>query len=214
MSTDLHEQLEKERLRAASIYPGVVIRWMKEDIERARLRTKQTALNSGDKAPDFELPNTLGETIKLSDRLKQNKVIIIWYRGSWCPYCNLALRAYQQQLEAYKTAGAELIAISPEQPDNSISLSEKHKLKFQVLSDQNNIVAKQFGITFQLSKLLTFLYKFGGANIAKANKNDSRELPLSAAYIINQNGIIEYAFLEADYKKRADPLEILDALKK
>lgn len=212
MSQDLHEQLEQERLRAARIYPGVVIKWMKEGIEQAKASTLHTAKTIGDHAPDFELPNALGETITLRERLKHNKVIIIWYRGSWCPYCNLALRAYQQQLDAYRAAGAELIAISPEKPDGSISLTEKHALQFQVLSDKDNSVARKFGITFTLSKLLTFLYRFGGANLAQANKNTSRELPLSAAYVINRDGIIEYAFLEADYKKRADPVEILQFL--
>lgn len=171
-----------------------------------------TAKQVGDLAPDFSLKNALGEPVKLSDYYKDGKVILTWYRGGWCPYCNLTLSALQEELPNFKKQGASLIALSPELPDESLSTSEKHELDFEVLSDLGNEVAESYGIVFKLTEEVSNLYNQSFA-LNEHNGDDSNELPLAATYIINEEGKIIYAFIDADYRKRAEPSEITEFLK-
>ncbi|MFA6677399.1 MAG: peroxiredoxin-like family protein [Bacteroidales bacterium] len=164
----------------------------------------ETALQVGDIAPDFKLKNALGETVSLYDYLKKGKVILTWYRGGWCPYCNLTLRQLQHKLPEFEANGANLIALTPELPDKSLSTAEKHDLKFEVLSDIGNKVGKEYGIVFKLTEEVAKIYN-KAFDMNGYNGDKSNELPLPAAYIINQDGKIVYAFLNADYRKRAEP---------
>ena len=111
----------------------------------------QNALKVGDTAPDFTLTNGTGEKVTLSTLLKSGPVVMTWYRGSWCPYCNIALRSYQENLSKIKAAGGQFIALTPELPDQSLASSEKHALAYEVLTDLNNQVAKQFKIVFEMT---------------------------------------------------------------
>ncbi|MBU2995886.1 AhpC/TSA family protein [Cellulophaga baltica] len=166
----------------------------------------------GDIAPDFTLENAVGTKVTLKDFLKKGPVVLVWYRGGWCPYCNINLHHLQDELPNIKAQGAKLIAVSPELPDKSISTKEKNNLEFEVLSDIDNEVAKEYGVVFKLTDDVAKIYneKFGLENY---NGNDSNELPLAATYVINTDGKITYAFLDVDYKKRAEPTEITDFLK-
>ena len=171
------------------------------------------ALKVGDTAPDFELPDASGKQVSLSELLKQGPVVINFYRGEWCPYCNLELRAFQALLPEFKQAGAALVAISPELPDHSLSVSEKHNLEFSVLSDVGNRVSRQYGLVFTLDESLRPIYQNFGIDIVTSNGNDSYELPLPATYVIDQSGQIRYGFAEADYTQRAEPQDVLAAVR-
>lgn len=181
-----------------------------ESVEKSGI--VNTAKQVGDKAPEFTLNNALGEPVKLSDYLKKGKVILTWYRGSWCPYCNLTLNALQEELSNFKANGANLIALTPELPDESMSTSDKHKLQFEVLSDVGNKVAKEYGIVFKLTDEVAGMYNQSFA-LNSHNGDKSNELPLAATYIINEKGEIVYAFLDADYRNRAEPSELTEFLK-
>ena len=173
----------------------------------------ENALKVGDVAPNFKLKIALGETVDLYEYLKKGKVVLTWYRGGWCPYCNITLQQLQQELPNFKTNGARLIALTPELPDKSLSTSEKHDLKFEVLSDVGNKVAKEYGIVFKLTNEVAEIYnRF--FSIVDFNGDASNELPLAATYIIDQEGKIIYAFLDADYRNRAEPSELTEVLKK
>ena len=134
-------------------------------------------------------------------------------RGGWCPYCNITLQYLQERLPDFQKAGAELIALTPELPDQSITTAEKHKLKFMVLSDVGNKTGKEYGVVFQLTPEVAAIYQ-DVFNLHQYNGDDSNELPLAATYVIDQNGIIQYAFLDFDYRNRAEPNEIIKALTK
>ncbi len=170
------------------------------------------ALKVGDKAPNFTLKNALNKPVSLYNELENGPVILTWYRGGWCPYCNITLRQLQAKLPDFKKAGATLIALTPELPDNSLNTSEKHNLKFTVLSDIGSKTGKEYGLVFKLTKEVASIYETAfGLNENNGDKSD--ELPLAATYIIDQNRLIQYAFLNADYRKRAEPNDIIQFLK-
>lgn len=182
-----------------------------ESVEKSGIVS--AAKQVGDTAPDFTLNNALGQPVALSDYLKKGKVVLTWYRGGWCPYCNLTLHALQEELANFKANGANLIALTPELPDESISTSEKHDLNFEVLSDIGNKVAKKYGIVFKLTDEVAKMYNLS-FDLNNHNGDTSNELPMAVTYIINQNGEIEYAFIDADYRNRAEPSEITEILTK
>uniref|UniRef100_UPI004047F839 peroxiredoxin-like family protein n=1 Tax=Flavobacterium sp. TaxID=239 RepID=UPI004047F839 len=144
-------------------------------------------------------------TISVQEKLKTGKVILAFYRGGWCPYCNLELKALQEILPQIEEKGATLIAIRPETPDNSLSTTEKNALTFEVVTDKDNKIASAFNLTYKLPKELVDIYLNFGINLEKSNENISNELPIAATYIIDTDGA-EY------YKLRADTAEILAAL--
>ncbi|MGI9036241.1 MAG: peroxiredoxin-like family protein [Pyrinomonadaceae bacterium] len=174
----------------------------------------KTALNVGAKMPSFKLSDATGKTVGSNDLLKQGNLVVVFYRGSWCPYCNLYLRNLQKNLAQIKAAGGNLVAISVENPDNSLTVARKNALDFTVLSDPNLSVARKFGIVYELPKETDALYKSHGLDVAKHNAMDKAELPLSATYVVNRKGEIVYAYLEQDYKKRAAPEAIIETLSK
>ena len=169
----------------------------------------------GDKAPDFALKNAAGTEVKLSELLKSGPVVLTWYRGGWCPYCNIALAALQAKLPEIKAAGARLVALTPELPDKSLSTKEKNALTFDVLTDLNHAVARQYGIVFDLTPEVRDLYK-KHFDLAEFNGADAGAgtLPLAATYIIGTDGVIRSVFVDADYRKRAEPADIVAALEK
>lgn len=173
----------------------------------------EQSLEVGQKMPNFTLPNATGKEVNLQDLLAQGNVVISFYRGGWCPYCNMELRALQAKLPEIKALGASLVAISPETPDQSLSTQEKNELSFEVLSDRQNKLAKQLGLVFTLPESLRPIYANFGIDITAHNGDATFELPLPATYILNADGVVTYRFAHADYTKRLDPEAIIEALK-
>ncbi len=172
----------------------------------------EQSLNVGDKIPHITLPNAIGNQINLSSLLQKGLVVISFYRGGWCPYCNLELRALQQALPEIKAKGGTLVAISPETPDNSLSTSDKNQLTFEVLSDVGNKIAKQFGLVFTLPEELRPIYKEFGIDIPTYNGDSTFDLPIPATYIVTKDGTIAHSFINPDYTQRLDPTEINKAI--
>ncbi len=172
----------------------------------------ENALKVGDIAPDFQLPNPVGDSVSLSDLLKNGPVVLTFYRGGWCPYCNLELRALQQQLPFFAKYNAQIVAVSPQTPDNSLSVQEIQELEFAVLSDASNNVARNYGLVFTLDEKLKPIYKSFGIDIEASNGDESYELPIPATYVIDKEGVIRYAFINTDYTQRAEPAEVLAAV--
>lgn len=171
----------------------------------------ESAMQIGDKAPDFELTNAKNDNIKLSDYLAKGPVILTWYRGGWCPYCNITLNRLQKELPNFTALGANLLALSPELPDSSISTAEKNELTFEVLSDLGNKVARAYGVVYKLPDPVAKAYQ-NGFDLHKYNGDKSDELPLSATYVIAPDGTIKFAFLDAEYRNRAEPEDIIKVL--
>ena len=167
------------------------------------------ALKTGDKVPAFSLPNQNNEATSLPDSL----VVLNFYRGGWCPYCNFELGALQKLIPEFEAAGAKLVAITPETPDHSISTKEKNELSFDILSDVGNEVAKQFGLVFTIPSEIQSIYESFGIDVNKHNGDDTFELPIPATYVVNSAGEIVYHFVDADYTQRSEPSDVLAAVK-
>lgn len=170
------------------------------------------ALTTGAQAPRFSLPTATGQTLALDDLLTDGPVVLTFYRGAWCPYCNIALRSLQQHHEAITARGARLVAVSPQIPDESLTLREKHDLAFDVLSDIGSDTAKQYGLAFDLPDDLAGVYDKLGFDLQRVNGGHPRTLPLPATYVIDRDGVIRWSFVDTDYTTRAEPADILDAL--
>ncbi|MEM9238112.1 MAG: peroxiredoxin-like family protein [Verrucomicrobiota bacterium] len=207
----LKEQLEARSDQAAEQIPAEIREEFAKGIDAvAESGILDQAKKVGDKAPDFTLKNATGEEVQLKTLLAEGPVVLTWYRGGWCPYCNIAMAAMQRELPKIKAAGAQLVALSPELPDKTLSTSEKNKLEFEVLTDLNHEVAKDYGLVFKLTPEVRDLYK-GFFDIHEFNGKDAGDdtLPLAATYIIGRDGKIQWAFLDADYRKRAEPSEVV-----
>jgi peroxiredoxin len=211
---NLKSQLEAKVEESANIIPAeqrAVMNQKTEELELSGLAVKSSGLDK--EFPEFELTNATGDTVKLSDLLEKGPLVISFYRGGWCPYCNIELNALQDSLWAIREQGAELVAISPEVPAQSLATREKHELDFEILTDTNNEVARQLGIVHQIDDELNEVYQSLGINIDEHNQDGKNELPLPATYVIDQNRIIRWAFVRADYRLRAEPAEVIEALK-
>ena len=172
------------------------------------------ALREGDVAPDFSLPDAHGHMVALKTLLDRGPVVISFYRGGWCPFCNLELRGLQRVLPEIVQMGASLVAISPQLPDNSLSTQEKNQLTFPVLSDVGNIVAKRFRIVFTLPTALVEANRAIGRELVEINgESGAAQLPMPATFVLDKSGVIRLAFVEEDWSKRLDPDIVLDTLR-
>ena len=191
--------------------PKAIFKKATEDL--ARSGQAERAKHEGAKAPDFALPDSKGHTVRLSNLLAKGPVVLTFYRGGWCPYCNLQLRSYQKALGEIHSLGAELVAVSPQLPDKTLSTVEKAELSFPVLSDLGNRVARSYGLVFRVSDEVVPIYKQFGIDLEASNGDKSHELPMPGTYVIDRDGTIRSAFVDADYTKRLPVERLLESLR-
>lgn len=181
--------------------------------------TLKNSLSVGQKAPDFTLTETYGQDISLYKQLEKGAVVLSFYRGGWCPICNIQLHAYQQRLHEIEELGAQLIAVSPEMPSYAEITMVKHQLTFKVLSDEGNKIARKYGIIWEVPEDEREAFSVwlkennNGKTLKDFNHQDSYELPVPATFVIAQDGTAIYAFKDVDYSQRADIEDILTALR-
>jgi peroxiredoxin len=167
------------------------------------------AINVGQPFPEFNLSDATGKQVSLRELLATGPLLISFYRGGWCPYCNLALKALQDSLSAIKARGVTLVAISPELPDQSLTLQEKSELQFPILSDVGNKLAVKLGILFQQPDTLRLIMEGHGVDLQARNGDDSFAVPFPASYLVDSKGMIRCAFLDPDYTHRLEPATAL-----
>lgn len=211
------ELAEKIQAFQAEMIPGIPEETLNTMI--AELQTlinnglAESAKNTGDRLPAFKLPNANNEHLDSDSLLSGGSLVVSFYRGAWCPYCNLEINALQQRLADINAAGAQLIAISPQTPDKSLDQVSRSQLDFEVLSDIGNKLAKECGLVFTLPQPLRPIYEAWQIDIPGHNADDSFELPIPATYIIDQTGTIRYAHVDMDYTRRLEPEVIIEQLK-
>ncbi|QDV25272.1 peroxiredoxin-like family protein [Aureliella helgolandensis] len=207
----LSEQLAEKAAGFAKQAPADRLATFAKGISRVRdSGIEKSAKQVGDDAVDGTLQGWTGNSVTLSKLWSEGPVVLMWYRGGWCPYCNLQLRAMQQSLDKIEDAGAKLIVLTPELPERAKETAEASGISIVALHDKDLALAKLYGIVFELPDVIAPMYQ---SRLPKYNGNDAMELPLSATYVINSSGKITYAFLDADYKKRAEPSDVIAAVK-
>ena len=208
--TTLQEEIEAFKADSAKRFDAertAVYAKAQEHIENSGVADR--ALREGDTAPMFELPDAHGNSVKFADVLANGPAIVCFYRGSWCPFCNLELRAYQRELASMEDAGVTLVAISPNTPDESLGLIDKNELTYPVLSDAENTVAKQFNLVYTMEESLVEYYTNHDRNIAAMNGSEVWELPVPATYVVDRDGTIRFAFVNLNHRERAEPSEVV-----
>jgi peroxiredoxin len=173
----------------------------------------ERAMKVGDRAPAFRLKDSESNVVSSSELLETGPLIVTFYRGVWCPYCNIELQALQTALPEYKKLGANIVAISPQTQPNSRRAVRENGLTFPILSDAGGEVCAAFGLKFRMPVYLVRLYKRANIDLASFNDDPEWTLPMPARYVIGQSGIILYAEVNADYTCRPEPEELLPALR-
>ena len=173
----------------------------------------EPGIKVGEKAPDFVLNNAFGQPVSLKEKLKEGPVVLVFYRGAWCPFCNMHLHVLQQSLPEFEKHGAQLITITPQTPDRSVEQFKEKAYPFEVLSDLDSKVMKDYRLYFELPADLVEVYKKHGLDIEAFNGEDRNVLPVPGSFVIDSNGIVRAMHAETDYKKRMEPSAIIDALK-
>lgn len=210
----LSQELEEKAAGFAAKAPAKRKAMFSKGIDIVRATgIEKSAKQVNDKAVDGELKGWDGKTVTLSELWSDGPIVLMWYRGGWCPYCNIQLRAMQQNLDKIENAGARLVVLTPELPEKAKETAENNKLNIVALHDKDLGLAKKYGIVFELPAPILPMYR-DKLKLGKYNGNDAMELPLSATYVIDKSGKITYAFLDADYKKRAEPKDVVAAVKK
>jgi peroxiredoxin len=167
----------------------------------------------GDIAPGFELPNQTGSIVSLDGLLAVGPAVVVFYRGVWCPFCSLTLRAYEQHLTELATSGVSLVGISPQTPDDSLTMAERNALTYQVLSDVGATASRAYGLVFELPTYLRDTYRTLGHPLPAFNGTDDWELPVPATFVIDGDGKIVFADALADYTHRTDPAQVMAAVR-
>jgi peroxiredoxin len=171
------------------------------------------AIEVGEKAPTFTANDHLGNTIVLEELLKKGSVILVFYRGQWCPICNKHLKDFQSQLSELQRHGASVLAVTPEKPEYIDKTIEKTNIDLPVIHDDRYAIMKAYGVAFKEAKAKTFLYNVMlKADFKKAHGDSEVVLPVPATYIIGRDGLIKYVHFDPDYKKRSNPTELIKYL--
>jgi peroxiredoxin len=210
----LKEELAALRDEVASSMPAEATKILKQAIQRLVDGGSTRALITvGDKFPFFSLPNVVGTAINSEDLLQQGPLVVSFYRGGWCPYCNLELHAYQAILADIRALGADFVAISPQLPDESLTMVAKGNLAFEVLSDTGNSLAEHLGLVFEVSSKVVDLYRSMGYDLERINGNVRWTLPIPATFVIDSDNSVVLASANADYTRRLEPSAVLEALR-
>ncbi len=167
----------------------------------------------GERAPAFALPDASGRVVTLDDLIARGPVVVVFYRGAWCPFCDLTLRAFQAALPDLRARGASLVAISPQAPDRALSAVEQAALEFPVLSDVQQRVIGEYRVRFEIPADLQALYLDDfGFDPRRQTADGSWNLPIPAIFVIGRDGIVVASHVDADYRHRMEPSAVLDAL--
>jgi len=219
-TTTLAQALDESRRfwqnPGGAMAPGFVDALNRSLAELVQAGLERDSVQVGQRLPTFSLPNQTGQMVRSDDLLASGPLVVTFYRGGWCPYCNLALRGMQRVLPEIEQHGGKLVAITPEQPDDTLSTAEKGGLTFDVLTDDGLRYAKQLGISWKIPEYaLEWHEKYFGLYFEQHNGAGNRdELPVPATFVVDSTGVVVWRFLEAAYWKRAEPKDVLEALRR
>ena len=187
----LQEAIDAYNAQKLAAVPTEILETMSGATEALKASgIESRAIRVDDQMPDFELPNQHGELRRFSDYLKHSPVVLNVYRGGWCPYCNLEMKALSEALPEIEARGARLVGMAPETPDKAMDTAERHRIRIDILSDAGNRVVERLGLVFELPEALRPVYQGLGIDIPSYNGDDSFKLPVPATYIVAQDGVV------------------------
>lgn len=190
--------------------PAPVASSIKESIADLKATfDRGSTIQIGASLPAFKLPNALGNEVSSESLLAKGPVLITFYRGNWCPFCNLALRSLQLRLDEFHAKGVTIVAISPELPDTSLSTTEKNELKFEVLSDVSNRFARELGIVWDQPKSAESVFKAFEIDLKARNGDNSMAVPIPTTILADANGVVRNIHIDPDYMQRLEPTTAL-----
>jgi peroxiredoxin len=169
-------------------------------------------LRTGDKIPPFALPDARGKVYDTVQLLRRGPLVLSFYRGGWCLYCNLELRALQECLPQIRAKGAELLAITPQRAQQTSHSAEENGLEYPILTDFENRVGNQFGLTYEVSELIRPILDQAGIDIPVENATPGYQLPVTATYVVDRSGTIVAAFTDPSHFRRMEPADIVAAI--
>jgi peroxiredoxin len=173
----------------------------------------KSAPKKGDTMPDFTLPTTGGGSAQLSELVKAGPVVVTFYRGSWCPYCTVQLMDYQKHLSEIQKAGGQLVAITPEETARSAEFAKGKGFTFPIAWDKDNAYAKQVNIVYALPTEMKKLHEELGVDLKASQGNDQWQLPVPATFVVDKNRVVQFAYVDVDYTKRAETADLVRSLK-
>jgi peroxiredoxin len=213
LRTSLMEATETVRGQLHSFMSGEVFGGLDAAAEGvAQIDFADRAPKVGESVPDFELPDVRGGVVRLSDLLRKGRVVLIFYRGGWCPYCNIQLAALRDRQDEIIAAGATVVAISPQMPSVALSHADQTGLPFPILADECNHVAQEYGLVFALDDKAQGQHRSIGLDLAAVNGDSSWELPAPATFVLDGKGTVRWRTISGDWRWRPGPDEILEAL--
>ena len=193
--------------------PELIARFSEGINEVIASNADQAALNIGDDLPNIIAPDLESRTHHIADALRHGPVVLLFFRGGWCPFCNLQIRAMSLAYPRIAATKASLYALTPELPDSAMSTLGTEPVPFPILFDRSNAIARSFGLVFRLNEALRHVHEALGTPLPKLNGDMSWELPIPAVYVADPKGHIAWRHLDADYRKRTEPNDILNALR-
>jgi peroxiredoxin len=203
---------EYDAAKAQRVPAEILEAMAKATTDLAASGIQHRAVGVGDGFPDFELPNQHGACRRFSDYLQDRPVVLNIYRGGWCPYCNMEMKALHDLLPEIEGQGARLVGMAPETPEMARVTAERHSVSIDILSDVGNLVAEKLGLVFELPQALRPIYEKIGIDIPAYNGDRSFKLPMPATYVVRTDGTVAYAFVDPDYTKRQEPADIVTLL--
>lgn len=205
----LQEKLDMRALKSSKKVDPKVAKVMKSSEQSLRdSKMSESFPKVGEKLNDIAINDR-----KLSEYLKDGPVVLKFYRGHWCPYCTIELKEYQNYDEQFKQAGASMIILTPDTPKQITKNKRKNDLTLNIYSDKNNQIAKELNLMFTLDDELVEVYKGFGINLEESQGNKKNQLPIAATIVIGKDRVVKYFFGDVDYKKRAEPTEVLKIVK-
>lgn len=210
---DADRTLQEQIDATCALVPPEIDAMIDRLVEELRDSDATPGIAVGEPAPDFTAPDADGNLVRLRDRLADGPVVLTFYRGSWCPFCSLELRAFQTVLPDVADAGATLIAMSPQAPDHTVGMVDQLTLGFTVCSDLDQSIAEAYRLKFTLNDELRALYEQLDLALTSANADSTWDLPVPATFVIDRDGVVRASHVDPDYRTRMEPADVVAALR-
>jgi peroxiredoxin len=213
-SRSLREILAERKAKITQYVPAATLEVHVRVIAELRAQgLAAKALAVGARAPAFSLPDHNGKTVSSLELLSRGKLVVCFFRGRWDPFCCGQMEAMNRVLPEIEQAGASLVGISPQTVKQSFFMADQHKLRFPLLSDAGNSVARQFGLAYGVPEEQQAIYRRAFINLPFTNGDESWELPIPAVYVIDRDRVVRFAWANEDYMERVEPSEVLERLR-